>query len=93
MNNQDKLLNSEFDIVWERIIKNQGETFYTISGLELIYKVENDTLTHNRSTFVIPKTLLKKVYLQTPIKSLSQLKHLRAYSYLYAILTDERICN
>ena len=56
MNNQDKLLNSEFDIVWERIIKNQGETFYTISGLELIYKVENDTLTHNRSTFVIPKT-------------------------------------
>jgi len=82
----------DFEEVWEKIIKNQNEVFYTKTGLELKYRIDGDTLYHNRTAPEIHKSDFKRAYEKFPIKNPSDIKDLvRGSAYIYAILNDKRI--
>ena len=80
----------DFEDVWKKILKHQGESFYTAIGLELKYEIKNDKLHHNRTKPPISKADFKRVYEKFPIDKPSDIRSLGG-SYVYAILNDERI--
>lgn len=82
----------EFEDIWNRIIKHQGETFYTIRKLGLKYEVRDDKIYHNRTKPPILKSDFKRIYEKFPIEKPSEIQGLvRGSAYVYAILSDERI--
>ena len=82
----------DFEEVWRKIIKHQNEVFYTRRKLELKYRIDGDTLYHNRTAPGIHKSDFKRAYEKFPIKNPSEIKDLvRGSAYIYAILNDKRI--
>lgn len=82
----------EFEDIWNKIIKHQGEIFYTVRGLELKYEIKDDKIYHNRTKQPISKSDFKRVYGKFPIEKPTDIKDLvRGSAYVYAILNDERI--
>jgi len=85
---------AEFEDVWNRITKHQGEIFHTIRGLKLKYEVKGDKIYHNRTKPPILKSDFKRIYQKFPIEKPSEIQGLvRGSAYVYAILSDERISN
>ena len=88
----------DIEVVWKNIVKNEGEKFYTKSGIEFVY-------TSLDATTIMPKnvkgskllpitkeTIEKVIASYMPLKYPSQLQDaFYAPSYIYAILVDSRI--
>ena len=80
------------ELIWNRIVENEGKKFHQIRGKEFSYKIENDYIhleTTNRS---IPKKDIVSAISFCPLKNTEKVQHLQAPSYIYAIMMDERIC-
>lgn len=83
---------TDFEDIWNRIAKHEGEIFRTIKGLELKYKIIDNKIYHNRTKPPILKSDLKRIYEKFPIEKPSDIQGLvRGSAYVYAILSDERI--
>ena len=81
-----------FNTVWERIIYNQGQVFYTVTGLKFTYSIEGDYLITDRTKYKLPKTDFARAFERMPIPSPSCIsKIVRGPSYIWAILNDHRI--
>ncbi len=82
----------DFQSIWLNIIHCEGEEFRTITGLPFTYKIEDNYLNTNRTDYPLSKSEFKKA---AAIKNLSgpgQISDfVRGPSYVYAILTDDRI--
>ena len=77
--------------IWEKIKAHEGETFYLASGAPLIYKVEGDSISHNRTKAKISKASFEKAVAINP-KSTAELQNVvTGPAYVYAIITDERM--
>lgn len=81
------------DIVWNRIVKNQNETFHQIRGKEFTYEVIGERIVLHTTNQHISKSQIEEALELVPLKNTQQVHHLRAPSYIYAILMDERIRN
>lgn len=81
------------DVIWERICKNEGETFRQIRGKEFTYSVNGNYITLSTTNYNVAKSTFEKALEFLPLENTVPIQHLQAPSYLYAILTDERICN
>ena len=83
--------------VWNNIIKNAGEKFYTRTGIEFTYSlIDNNTILPNniRNSILLPitkNTIDDVITNHWPVKSVSQLQSFYAPSYIYAIVNDTRI--
>lgn len=77
--------------IWTRIIENEGEIFKQIKGKEFTYQIIGNGLKLSTTNQIINKSVFEKAIELLPVKNTVPLQHLRAPSYLYAILTDKRI--
>jgi hypothetical protein len=80
------------DMLWRRIIDRQGETFRQQRGQEFTYRVRGDVLVPSTTKQNLPKSQFAAAAALLPLQGPGEIQHLRGPSYLYAILTDPRIC-
>ncbi|MBN9647596.1 hypothetical protein J0L31_11390 [Terrisporobacter glycolicus] len=79
------------DKVWEAITNNQSEEFKQIKGKVFTYKVKGNQIILNTTNQMIPKSEIEKALSIFPFKNTSVLQHLRAPSYIYGIMMDDRV--
>lgn len=77
--------------VWARILDFEGNFFFTDSGEQFVYATGSDYLAIRKTSYKIPRADIEKAVALYPFKNSVPLQHLRHPSYIYAILTDERI--
>jgi len=80
-----------FDSLWDRVVAHAGKIFTQIHGGTFTYEVTNNQLVLDRTNQTIPRRQLEEAFLLEPLTNTTSIQHLRAPSYLFAILTDERI--
>ena len=82
-----------FEVVWEKIEKNQNEKFNTKTGLPLTYTIDGDKFIPDRTKpWNITKGDFKKAYELVPIKGPGKISSLvNGSSYVWAVLHDSRI--
>lgn len=89
-------LKKGFDEIWKKIVLLQGETFFTVTGVQFTYKVVEDRLfpLHIRFGYAT-KSGFEKAYRLEKIVSPSQLSSegILGPSYVFSILLDERVRN
>ena len=79
------------DTIWEKICQHAGETFYTKTGLPLIYEIRGETLYHNRTATGIPRSQFEKAAAINP-KTVSDLHSaVKGPAYVFAIITDKKM--
>lgn len=79
------------DKVWKRIVANEGQIFKQIRGREFTYNITGNTILLSTTNQNVSRRELEKALEFLPLKSTVVIQHLRAPSYLYAILMDQRI--
>lgn len=83
---------SDIDVIWSRILNYEGETFTQIRGGEFIYKLQGQNYIVPECTNVhISKRSIEEALQISPLQNTMAIQHLRASSYIYAILKDPRI--
>jgi hypothetical protein len=82
---------SDIDRVWQNLISCEGQTFTQIRGAEFNYQVRGNYLLPDRTHVQISKKSIEEALQYLPLTNTTVLQHLRAPSYLLALLTDERI--
>lgn len=80
-----------FAEIWARIEAHAGEPFHQVRGGEFRYQVSGRSLRLDRTNQLLPYSQLEQGYQLVPLASTAQVQHLRAPSYIYAILMDPRI--
>lgn len=82
------------DIVWNNIVKNKGETFYTKVGLPFTYTIKGYGIIPSRTNQIIGKSEFCIAIAHLPIDGPGEINHIvRGSSYVYALLIDKRINN
>ena len=84
---------NNIDKVWANICKHEGEVFCTVTNIEYKYVIkDNCILINNDSRRKITKTNLSKALeIQNPTCSKIRNAGIWAPSYIYGIITDDRI--
>lgn len=83
---------TDFENIWQRIEKFQGEIFYTKSKLDFTYKIAENFLIPSRANFSLSKENFKKAFEQLPMKFPSKFsKDIMGTSYVWGIFSDKRI--
>ena len=79
-----------FDIK-SKLQKLEGETFYTVTGKEFIYKfISENTIKVSRTNYPIHLSNFEKAIEINPTKP-GQIRNLvRGSSYIFGIITDDR---
>jgi hypothetical protein len=87
-------MNKEKDvenIVWQRILANEGNVFTQVLGQQFTYTVSGNALTLSTTNQNVARSQIEKAIHLMPAGNTVPLQSLRAPSYLYAILMDARI--
>ena len=89
-------MKENFEIIWNRIIENQGNDFFTIQKIKFTYTIGEDNSFNPSVTESFPKASnkenLKKSYEQWPVRGPSFFtKDIFAASYVWGVLSDSRI--
>lgn len=82
---------ASFDVVWSRIQLHQSEPFHQVRGGEFTYSVVGAAVLPNRTSRDLHRSQFEKAFDRLPVTGPGDLQDLQGPSYLYAILTDERI--
>lgn len=82
----------QFDVVWNRIQKLQGETFVQIRGRRFTYVASPEGVVPSTTAVTIPRDHIARAYELVPVSSTVPFqRNLLGPSYLYAILMDGRV--
>ena len=87
----DREAGVEFDEVWERITRNAGGEFRQKAGKRFTYTATSGSVVPSTTNRVLPRSHFEQAYSRAPLAGPGQLQDLQGPSYLWAILTDERI--
>jgi hypothetical protein len=79
------------NLIWERIVLHQGMMFHKIRGEPFTYNVQGNVIALNSTNQNIPKSEINRALYRMPLDSTQAVQDLRAPSYIYAILMDNRI--
>ena len=80
-----------FDEVWKRILSCEGEIFIQKRGGQFSFHLRGETLELSRTNQKVSRAVFEKAYESVPLDMPSRLNHVRAPSYLFAILMDPRV--
>lgn len=81
-----------FEDVWNRIQKFQGETFITKTGKAYTYCIQGNNLVPSRTDYNISKENIKKAFLRLPLNGPGDISgEVVGSSYVWGILSDRRI--
>ena len=84
--------NIPFDEIWNRIVRLQGETIHTVTGLPFTYKVDGEGFYPSRTDYRISKTDFRTAYQRVPIGGPGVINEIvRGPAYVWAVLHDQRI--
>lgn len=78
--------------IWTRIVAHQGEVFRQIRGKEFTYTVRGNILNPSTTSQNLARSEFEKALDRWPLENTVPLSDLRGPSYVFAILTDPRIC-
>ncbi|MBR5020689.1 MAG: hypothetical protein IKY17_03585 [Oscillospiraceae bacterium] len=82
----------DFDAVWERILRFEGELFYTVTNRSFTYRIVGGAVVPEHTGYPLAKKQFLKAYNLGELKNPGQINRIvRGPSYVYAILTDPRI--
>ena len=77
--------------IWEKVLQHQGQIFRTVTGLEFTYRVSGEKVIHTRSKATLSKRDFEKAVMINPQKASDLHNFVSGPSYVYAIITDDRI--
>jgi len=81
-----------FEEIWRRILRHEGETFYTKTGLPFTYTIRGNSLITNRTRYPLHKSNFETAYKLIPIDGPGKINRIvRGPAYVWAILHDPRI--
>ncbi len=80
-----------FDRVWQRIAEHAGESFRLKRAKRFTYEVTGNTLRPSTTNRNIPRKDVEEAFGRLPVGGPGELQDLQGPSYIYAILTDERV--
>ena len=82
----------DFEIIWERILRHEGELFFTVTKREFTYRIVGNAVVPEHTGFSLAKSQFQKAYSMGPLKNPGQIsRKVMGPSYVFAILTDSRI--
>jgi len=81
----------DFNLIWARIKRHEGEIFAQIRGGRFCYAVEGNAIVPDRTNVVISRKQLEEASKLLPLGNTVPVQHLRGPSYIYAVLMDPRI--
>ena len=84
-------MSSNIERIWRRIEAHEGETFRQIRGGEFTYRVAGQRLILIRTNHHVSRAHIEEALALVPLENTVPVHHLRAPSYIFAILMDERI--
>lgn len=85
-------MNTMFETIWNKILAHAGEKFYTKTGLPFVYSVVGDCVIPDRTNYPLDISNFKKAAALPRLEGPGQISNLvRGPSYVFSILTDERI--
>ncbi len=80
--------------VWENIKRHSGETFKTVTGIPYDFHVDGEYIRLHNTNWSIPKKDVENALLvKEPTVSKFKKAGFQGPSYLYGIITDNRIKN
>jgi len=80
-----------FDVVWQRIVTLQGQTFCQKRGKAFRYRVSGNSVVPSTTSRQLARSQFARAYERAPLRGPGQLQDLQGPSYLFAILTDARV--
>lgn len=80
-----------FETIWKRVVALEGETFTQVRGGTFMFTLVGTTLQLDRTNQNLPRSQLEEASKSLPFSSTQDIQHLRAPSYIYAILMDRRV--
>ena len=81
-----------FETIWSQIKSHEGEVFHTKTGLPFKYQILNNAVIPDRTGFPLAKSNFEKAAKIDNLIAPGQINKLvMGPSYVYAILTDQRI--
>ena len=81
-----------FSKIWQRIVRYEGETFWTKTGLEFTYEIHRDGFFPSRTEYRVDKTDFEKACRLVPVEGPGVISDMvRGPSYVWAVLHDRRI--
>ena len=82
------------DSIWENIKRHSGETFKTVTGIPYDFHVDGEYIRLHNTNWSIPKKDVENALLvKEPTVSKFKKAGFQGPSYLYGIITDNRIKN
>ena len=89
-----KLSFENVDYIWENIKRHSGETFKTVTGIPYDFHVDGEYIRLHNTNWSIPKKDVENALLvKEPTVSKFKKAGFQGPSYLYGIITDNRIKN
>lgn len=84
-------MSTDFELIWARIKRHEGEEFTQIRGATFRSAVEGSAIRPDRTNQLIPGKHIKEAADLLPLDNTVEIQHLRGPSYIYAILMDSRV--
>ena len=82
----------DFSYIWARIENCAGQQFYTKTGLPFTYEIVNGSVVPDRTGYALSRGNFEKASKIDSLQRPGQINNIvRGPSYVFAILTDERI--
>ena len=91
MPNSDNAVAIDANAVWSRICRHAGEPFHLIRGKAFRYEARSAHLILAAVNQNLARSQLEQALELVPLSSTVDVQHLRAPSYIYAILMDDRV--
>jgi hypothetical protein len=83
----------EFDQVWQRITSNAGAEFRQKTGKRFTYTATNSSVNPSTTNRALPRGDFATAYARAPLIGPGQLQDSQGPSYIWAILTDDRVAS
>ena len=80
-----------FELVWGRVLTHAGHDFRQKRGNLFTYDVVGSSVIPDRTNRLLPKSHFEHAWERTPVNGSGDLQDLQGPSYIWAILTDERV--
>lgn len=80
---------------WDNVIRHEGETFKTVTGLDFTYEMsaDNTSFKTSRTNYNLGKKNFEKAVEMMPVDTTKRLSDngIRGQAYIFALLNDLRI--
>jgi hypothetical protein len=87
----DESVAAIFEVVWDRICRHAGETFTLARGQQFTYEVIGNNVLPVGRQRQLHKGNFDRANARMPLRATTEIKDVQGSSYVFAILTDQRI--